>query len=120
MTLRRTPTRLELHRLKYHWTGKKSALLTYVQLDPEEQRQISEAVFNSVYLDKSDPYAAYARVFSEWGVACPHPQHKRYYSGATSSIVALRDHRWYWCDCCGCSCMNEDFDPRMPLRKIAR
>jgi len=110
---RRTPTRIELHRLKHHWLGKRSALIPFHRLDPEEKKLVAEDVLTSIHANGGeDPYRVYADVLAAWGVVCPHPQHMRRYSGKIRApYFPLTDHRWYDCDVCECSIFNEDFSP---------
>lgn len=112
MKSRGTPTRIELHRLKYHWSGKKTCLLSFDRLDPEEKKIVAQDVLTNIYLNGGkDPYGVYAEVLGKWGIVCPHPQHMRKYSGSKSSPFPLSAHRYYTCDVCGCSSFNEDFQP---------
>jgi hypothetical protein len=113
----RTPTRIELHRLKYHWMGKKTDLIPFFRLDPEEKQIVAQDVLTQIYLNGGkDPYKIYAEVLNRWGIVCPHPQHMRLYSGQLSSEFPLTGHRWYSCPVCGCTCMNEDFQPTLRAR----
>lgn len=111
---RGTPTRIELHRLRYHWLGKKADLIPFHCLDPEEKKIVAQDVLTHIYLNGGkDPYRVYAEVFASWGIVCPHPQHMRKYSGTTFSEFPLSSHRWYNCGVCGCSIFNEDFEHTM-------
>lgn len=106
----RTPTRLELHRLKYHWSGQTLTPIPFDRLDPEEKGIVARDALTHIYLNRGqNPYQVYAEVLGNWGVVCPHPQHVRLYSGQKSSPYPLAGHRWYDCQMCGCSVFNEDF-----------
>lgn len=117
---RRTPTRIELHRLKYHWLGRKIDLIPFDSLDQEEKKIVAEDVLNKIYLNGSkDHYRVYAEVLASWGVICPHPQHMRLYSGhVRSPYNPLTGHRWYDCQVCGCSTFNEDFRQEMSISAV--
>ena len=107
---RGTPTKLELHRLRWHASDVKPAPLRYTQLSVEERKILAEDLFTRIYLDRAQtkPYDVFMDVLGDWGVACPHPQHRRAYSGTVLSDYPLVQHRWYLCQCCGMSCINED------------
>lgn len=113
---RRTPTRLELHRLRYRWRERRGPLLQLHELESEERHLLAVDVFRRVGMSPGeDPYVVYSEVLEEWGVVCPHPQHMRRYSGKVPSSWPLFGHRWYTCGCCGCSCVNEDFRPSLQV-----
>lgn len=106
---KRIPTRVELHRLKYHWSGRKIRPIPFDRLDPEEKGIVARDILSNVYINRCDPYRAYADVLSSWGLACSHPQHMRNYPGIGKSHFPLFQHRWYDCNICGCTVVNEDF-----------
>jgi len=110
---RQTPTRIELHRLKFHWNKGLGPLIPFDVLSPDEKRILAEEILTKIHLNKGrSPYEVYAEILSLWGVACCHPQHMRKYSGTKESQFPLLDHRWYNCQVCKCSVMNEDFEPK--------
>lgn len=101
----RKPTRLELHRLRYHKENHRIPLLTMSCLDPIEKLLVSRDFFSRLFLEKrlTHPYEVYADVLSSWGVMCPHPQHVR-----KESV----------CGCCGAQVIG---DRQVPLpRRAAR
>lgn len=108
---RKTPTRLELHRLRFHRDGGRGEFLSYDDLDLAERHILSQEVFTTIYLDgrKRDPYIICAEVFASWGVMCPHPLEVRLYGGTEKKPFGSGTHRWYLCKACGCSTRNEDF-----------
>jgi len=106
---RKTPTRIEIHRLKRHLNGPKSELIPFHDLDDKERVIVSESIFSKIYTSKKDPYEAYAEVLDDWGIICPHPQHMKLYSGTVASLFPLFPHKWYKCQVCDCLCINEDF-----------
>lgn len=117
--MRATPTRLELHRLKYHRDGMKGSLLSFSELSQEERAQLSNDIFQGIYLNPGrDPYEIVSEVFANWGVGCNHPQARRLYEGRERSAVPSPRFRWYTCESCGCCVINEDM-PRgeLPARR---
>lgn len=109
MKSRKTPTELELHRLKFHSKGKKSRRVSLDSLDDGDKKLFADDVFTRVYSEKKEPYSAYAEALDDWGVSCPHPQHLRSYDGKLSQIPIV-DVKWYNCSLCECSVFNEDFE----------
>jgi len=103
------PTRLEVHRLKYRAAEGKHPLIPWKDLSDFEKGQFSTAFFQSMFLDKQrrDPYAVYAEELSNWGIMCPHPQHKRLYAGLVRSEAPVGSHRWYLCECCQAQVPND-------------
>jgi hypothetical protein len=73
---RRTPTRLELHRLRYHKENHRLPLLPMSSLDTIEKLLISKDFFSRLFFERrlSHPYEVYGEVLSSWGIMCPHPQ----------------------------------------------
>jgi len=61
----------------------------------------------------SDRYQVWLEVFTEYGIICPHPQHKLLYEGKFKSLVPTSEYRWFNCEMCGCSVFNEYW-----LRKV--
>jgi len=81
MRSRGTPTRLELHRLRYNQNGRRGALLTLRDLDDYEKEQLNREILQDVRVKRLDFTGdmdedvfdqVQAEVFSEWGVMCPH------------------------------------------------
>lgn len=108
MRARKTPTRLDVHRLLYHWLGRKTSLLQFDSLDEEEKKTISNAVFTNMYLNRdADKYAVYAETLSDWGVMCPHPQHMRVYPDGSSSHFHDFSQRWFSCRVCNCTVFTD-------------
>jgi hypothetical protein len=103
------PTRLELHRLKYCAAEGKHPLIPWKDLSDFEKNQFSTSFFQALFVDKQkrDPYVVYADELSNWGIMCPHPQHKRLYGGTVRSEVPVGSHRWYLCECCASHCPND-------------
>lgn len=73
---RRTPTRLELHRLRYHKENHRLPLLPLDTLDTFEKLLISRDFFSRLFIERriTHPYEVYGEVLSSWGIMCPHPQ----------------------------------------------
>jgi hypothetical protein len=70
----KTPTRLELHKLVYISNGKIGELLSIDDLNEDERLLLANDIFMNIHIDKrkNDPYEICSRIFSEWGVMCPH------------------------------------------------
>lgn len=108
----RKPTRLELHRAKFHKDGKKAPMLPVAVLDQEENTLIANDLMSRLRAlsatQEPTPdlhYKTYAEVLSDWGVMCPHPTDKRLYDG--SKIFTETDmFRWFDCTMCGCAVIN--------------
>lgn len=75
------PTRLELHRLKFHASGERGALLTYASLNKLEKSLIQAELLKDIRVSKLDftgdmDEIVYDRVLAEllskWGIMCPH------------------------------------------------
>lgn len=117
----RIPTRVELHRLKFHWSKKTIPLLQFHALDEEEKRLIADEVFAEIKKQGMDSrYGAYIHVLSEWGIVCPHPQETRLYRDVvtkTHSDFPLTNFRYYECMVCECMCINEHFSREVEKRK---
>lgn len=64
----RTPTRLELNRLKHRWTGGSSRPLPVSELSLEERAILSEAVLEKMLARFWDYTTARTIVFNEWNV----------------------------------------------------
>ena len=110
MAARETPTRLELHRLKYQHDGRRGPLLTVDSLEPEERDILSAAVFAAMQQNQgADKHVVYVDVLSQWGVMCSHPQHGRLYVGSVKSSVPMPNLKWYTCDYCGGYVINEEW-----------
>lgn len=106
----KTPKRIHIHKLKFHWFGKKTGMIPFDNLDPDEKKVVAEDILMKLHLAKGqNPYNVYAETLADWGIVCPHPQHMRLYSGTKRSEIPLDDHKWYKCGVCGCSTFNEDF-----------
>jgi hypothetical protein len=73
------PTRLELHRLKYHQAQGNLPLLPWNELSEYDRGLFSSDFFTRCFLDRQvrDPYEIYVEALADWGVMCPHPEHKR-------------------------------------------
>ena len=100
--VRSKPTRLELHRLKYHKENHRVPLLSMSSLDPVEKLLVSKDFFSRLFLQRriNQPYEVYAEVLSSWGIMCPHPQ-------------LGKDHV---CGCCGSRVLDQ---PGIPAAKRA-
>lgn len=101
----KTPTRLELHRLKFRQAEGKQAMLLWDELTDAELSLISRDFFSRSFLvqRQSDPYSVYSDVLSSWGVMCPHPTEKR-------TVVQMKKDvyigRFSICGCCGSRVMD--------------
>lgn len=102
MRPRGTPTRLEVHRLKYHQNGGRGPLLTISELSTEEKDLLTTEVMKDIrvqrltFVDKTDASvwdAAYLDVLQDWGVICHHPRR------SVTSLKVTPGHR---CGLCGC------------------
>jgi hypothetical protein len=114
---RKTPTRIELHRLKFHASGRVIGLIPFDRLDQEEKKIVAQDILTNIYTTGEDPYKVYAEVLNSWGVMCPHPQHMRSYNGK-SSLYPIREVRWYKCLMCHCSIINDEFGDTQTTRPI--
>lgn len=104
------PKRIQLHRLKFHWLGKKTDMLSFFSLDPDEKKMVAEDILTKLHLNRGkDPYKVYVETLADWGIVCPHPEHMRLYSGVKKSEYPVFDHKWFKCEVCGCSSFNENF-----------
>ena len=95
--MQRTPTRLELHRLKYTMGGCVGPLLSYDELDEKELKLISSDFFDSIVdKEKEDLNKLFMETLSSWGVMCVHPKENR-------------DQRdgFFLCGCCGCAVIDK-------------
>lgn len=79
---RGTPTRLEIHRLKYNQAGRRGTSLNILQLSDVEKDILNSEILQDVRVQRIDFTGdmdeqifneVQARVFAEWGVMCPHP-----------------------------------------------
>jgi hypothetical protein len=101
MRPRSTPTRLEVHRLKYHQNGRRGPLLKYIELDTVEKGLIQTELLQDVRikridftgeLDEQIYDSVYMEVLSDWGVACSHP------------VVAIEKGKYApYCRACKCN-----------------
>ena len=90
------------HLEKFQGTG---PLMRYEDLGVGDQELIASEIFK-LAKDLKDPYNAYFFVITKYGLICPHPQIKRLY-GSRKSNIPLSDYKWYDCEMCGCSVVNE-------------
>ena len=94
---RKTPTYLEIHKLKMSW-DKSKPLINFYDLCDKDVALISKEMFATIGKNKDrDPYEIYSEVFLKWGIECPHPLARRKYS---------KNERWYVCSCCSIVCIN--------------
>lgn len=109
MKREKTQTALEKHREIFLSECGKVSLMRFEELSAKEQRLVAHDVFSSIRESKDDPYRVYASVVSSWGLMCTHPQSKRLYDGKFRYNVspAADKHRWYHCECCGSSTIND-------------
>ena len=100
MRTRGTPTRLEVHRLKWHQNGRRGPMLSYAELDGVEKEILQKELLQDVRIkwidftgdmDEQIYDQVYLEVLSSWGVACPHP---------TSALK--RSEHALLCSTCGC------------------
>jgi hypothetical protein len=86
MRPRGTPTRLELHRLRYNQAGRRGALLRLEYLDQNEKDIINREIIQDVRVKRLDFTGddderifdeAQGEVLAEYGVMCPHPKYAR-------------------------------------------
>lgn len=102
MRSRGTPTRLELHRMKFHQAGRRGSLLTLSSLSDEEKEIIQRELLQDVRVKKIDFTGemdeeifdgVYLEVLAEWGVMCTHP------ASSTEPVPGMRARRCKVCDC---------------------
>ena len=100
MRTRGTPTRLEIHRLKFHQNSQRGPLLAYSELDQVEKEILQQELLQDVRVKRIDFTGdmdeqiydqVYIEVLNNWGVACPHP----------TSALKRSAHALY-CSTCGC------------------
>lgn len=113
----KTPTRLELHRLKFHQAEGKQPLLLWDELTDSELSLISRDFFSrALYARRqADPYSVYSDVLSSWGVMCPHPADRR------ETVQIKKDTsvgRFFICKCCGSRIMDSG-RAFWPTKKVA-
>jgi hypothetical protein len=103
MRPRKTPSRLEVHRLRYNANGRRGPLLTIHELDEYEKDLIQQELLKDVRVARltfTDPMDeevfdhAYLKVLTEWGVMCNHP----YYS-----VEPIKNSAGYKCRVCDCA-----------------
>ena len=84
-------------------------LLAIEDIDPKDMAVVAAKIFVGISdaKDENEMYCTYLSVLSAYGIMCPHPQHKRLYSGWLSSKEPLLDYGWYTCTMCNCSAINE-------------
>ena len=105
---KRAPTRLELHRLRFHRDGFAGQLLSFDELDCIEKGLISRDFFSELKSTYNrDPYETMASVFFSWGIMCMHPIEKR----------ELRKHG-YHCSCCGCTVIEKRHVDEAAVRSV--
>jgi hypothetical protein len=82
MRTRGTPTRLELHRLKFHQNGRVGPRLSLQQLSDAEKELIQHDLLEDVRVKRIDFTGdldeevfdqVYLEVLCSWGVMCTHP-----------------------------------------------
>lgn len=97
-----SPTKLELHRLKYQATGGKHRLLAWSDLTDDERRTVSRDIFLALrsHGQDRDYYEIYLEVLMEWGIMCPHPNHLKTYID--------RPHLHFRCSMCGTESAFDD------------
>jgi hypothetical protein len=102
MRPRGTPTRLEVHRLKFHQNGRRGTLLTISELSSEEKDILTKEVMKDIrvqkltFVNRSDAEiwdGAYLEVLQDWGVICHHPRR---------SVTSLKKTPGHRCELCGC------------------
>jgi hypothetical protein len=104
MRPRATPSRLEIHRLKFHQNGRRGPLVRYSELDAYEKELIQKELLQDVRVKRIDFTGdmdeeifdqVYLEVLSNWGVACPHP-----FGSIEGGLHAPH------CRACGCSVIS--------------
>jgi hypothetical protein len=98
-----TPSRLELHRMKFHHLEGKCELLSIYELDEYEKDLLQQELLKNVKVkrltftndeDEEIYDKAFFDVCSEWGVMCVHPTYR---------VKKLENTVGWHCDLCGCS-----------------
>src|SRR5271168_3057703 len=96
---RQTPTRVELHRARYHFEGCVGKRLSLDELDEDSRRVFSEHLFFNIALAHGlrDPYEVLSDTLEEWGLSCVHPISMRKYAASGA---------WFCCGLCECSVVD--------------
>ena len=87
-------------------------LLVLETLGPDEVALVNRSFLERCQRDRvtgiDDIYGAYVSSLHEWGIMCPHPQHRRRYDGWHGSDVPLPfdESPWYDCGLCGTAVIN--------------
>jgi hypothetical protein len=107
MRTRKTPSRLELHRLKYHRDGYRGPLLSVHELDDYDRDLIQNELLKEVksqrvsFTDPADQKMfdkISLQVLTMWGIACMHPH---------ASLTFLPDIGVYQCGVCECELVGK-------------
>lgn len=102
----RKPTRLDLHRAKFHQQKKMIPLLLVSDLSEEECDIIASEVFKLKKIsDEENIQNLYFYILSDFGVMCPHPQEERRYEGTRQKQINEIGN-WYKCLLCHCLVLN--------------
>lgn len=64
----RTPTRLEIHRLKRRWTGGINGPLPTHELSEQERDRIREDIYLLMLVHRWDFLSARSHVYADWGI----------------------------------------------------
>lgn len=105
-------TRLEEHRKKLEVEQYLGPLIPLHELTPEEVAIVNRSFLERCRRDRVEGtdgyYGTYVSVLHEWGIMCPHPQHRRLYDGLYASDVPLPfdEARWYHCGLCAAAVIN--------------
>lgn len=117
MRARRTPCRLELHRLRFQRDGRRGPLLRIEQLDPVEKEMIQQdlraARAERVDPDERSMARTQAEVFAEWGVMCPHPNSSLDPISPNLTLIDVKNGKSARVHVCRCDACGASVFPRM-------
>jgi hypothetical protein len=113
-------TKWDIHIESWKKFKKKGPLIALDDLESNERSWLATKIFQLFGpLDEQSKYEAYMNVLHEYGIMCPHPQHKRLYGGTEQLPKPSDQHLWYDCTMCSCTVLNEDRFRRMREEKEA-
>lgn len=101
-------TRFQMH-CEDFISSKSYTLIHIDDIDKSDLSMIAAEVFKLAE-SIEDPYEAYIKVISKYGIMCPHPQNKRLYGGYLKSASQRFDFRWFNCGMCECSVIDDSYD----------
>lgn len=94
------------HYEKFRKSGGTGGMMVIDDVGHADMAAIVGEVFGLFKLT-DDMDGSYIRVLSKYGIVCPHPPDKRLYEGIVRSKKPVVNYRWYDCEMCKCSVLNE-------------